>query len=148
MSDHKNYTSKFPLPDDEVINVENWEKNNENSKENDSAGDSEFDRNLIALIEFHPWIYDKNAQKKLDKDSMDAGWLAIAQSLNSTGILYKKSSKSVILFYNSVFFFCFFIIFGTIIRTFNSAIIGKALLLGTNKKCYQSIKSFVNFGNQ
>lgn len=85
MTDHRHYTSKFPAPDDDrVIDVENWEKNDEIDPEKNG----DFDANLIALIEFHPWIYDKKAQKTQDKESMEAGWLGIAQSLNSTGILF------------------------------------------------------------
>lgn len=62
MSDHKDYFKKNSSNDSQRTSREIVEtEDNCTGEEKENASD--FDKNLIALIEFQPWIYDKNKQK-------------------------------------------------------------------------------------
>lgn len=80
MTDHRDYHLRNEFNDSDVIDAENYELGN------DKENNVDFDKNLIALIKFQPWIYDKKEQEKQDEDSMAEGWQAIADSLESTGM--------------------------------------------------------------
>lgn len=82
MSDHNQYAIKERLSNDVIDANDAWQ---DPAKENNS--DFELDQKLIALVEFRPWIYDKDAKKIQDKNSIEKGWQDLADYLNITGMI-------------------------------------------------------------
>lgn len=91
MVDHEHYSLKNSTPL-KIALVEDDTQDKENNHN--------FDKNLISLLEFNTWVYDKEMRKDLDEESIYTGWKAIADALHSTGIYGKAISiKKQLLYY-------------------------------------------------